>query len=229
MDTMTRDQNPCAASAFAIKRLKMVARQIRARGLTDERVLAAMECVPREEFVPRHLVDDAYQDCPLPIGFGQTISQPFTVAFMCCALKLAPNDHVLEVGTGSGYGAAVLSQLAARVDTVERIPELAAQAERRLQRLGYDNVHVHVADGSCGLTAYALFDAIIVTAAAPKLPPPFVEQLSDGGRIVIPVGPDRYSQSLCCFTRRGDKLDVQDLGEFTFVPLIGDHGHGDSG
>ena len=207
----------------------MVNDQIRARGLTDERVLKVMECIPREEFVLPHLVDDAYRDCPLPINFGQTISQPFTVAFMCSALKLAPHDHVLEIGTGSGYGAAVLSQLAKRVDTVERIPELAAQADERLHRLGYDNVHVHLNDGSCGLPAEAPFDAIVVTAAAPALPQPYFDQLSDGGRIVIPIGPDRHSQSLCCFTRRGDKLDLQDFGEFSFVPLIGHHGHGDTG
>ena len=222
---MERDPDQISQTDYEANRIRMVDDQIRGRGLVDERVLKAIESVPREEFVPLHLIDDAYRDCPLPINFGQTISQPFTVAFMCSALKLAPHEHVLEVGTGSGYGAAVLSQLAKRVDTVERIPQLAAEAAERLQRLGYDNVHVHVADGSCGLAAEAPFDAIVVTAAAPGLPEPYFDQLSDGGRIVIPIDANHYSQSLCCFTRRGDKLDVQDHGEFSFVPLIGDHGH----
>ena len=206
------------------QRKQMVLRQLESRGLRDRRVLQAMMQIPREEFVPTDLQEQAFQDGPLPIGFGQTISQPYTVAAMAEALRLSPSDRVLDVGTGSGYAAAVLSCLAAEVHSIERIPELAESASQRLRRLGMDNVHVHLGDGTAGLPAYAPFDAIVVTAGAPELPQPYVEQLADGGRIVIPIGSTSTSQSLYRFTRHGDHIQSEDLGPFSFVPLIGKHG-----
>ena len=215
-------------TSFAERRQRMVRDQIEARGIRDHRVLDAMNRVPREEFVPRDLQNEAYDDRPLPIGYGQTISQPFTVAFMTEALRLAGAEKVLEIGTGSGYAAAVLACLANEVHTIERIPSLAQQAERRLARLGFDNVHLHTANGTLGLPTYAPFDAIVVTAGADQLPEPYAEQLADGGRIVIPIGPAPTSQTLCRFTRRGRELNAENLGQFAFVPLIGEHGWHDS-
>jgi protein-L-isoaspartate(D-aspartate) O-methyltransferase len=211
------------AAYFAERRHRMVDIDLRERGLRDRRMLAAMSRVPREEFVPDSLRDDAYEDRPLPIGFGQTISQPFTVAFMLEALSLCGGENVLEIGTGSGYAAAILSRLARVVHTVERVPELASEAESRLQRLGCDNVHVHQCDGTLGLPEYAPFDAIVVTAAAESLPPPLRDQLTVGGRIVIPIG-DSGGQSLYRLTNSDDGLESEDLGGFAFVPLIGRYG-----
>lgn len=208
---------------FAALRHRMIEVDLRGRGISDSRVLMAMAEVPREEFVPEALRDEAYDDRALPIGFHQTISQPFTVAFMLESLRLRSGDKVLEIGTGSGYAAAVLSQLVATVHTVERIPELAQAAQRRLQRLGIRNVQVHVGDGSLGLPEHEPFDAIVVTAAAEVLPPPFAKQLADGGRLVLPLG-DAYSQSLYRFTKVGEQLVSEDLGGFVFVPLIGRYG-----
>lgn len=210
--------------SFSDVRQQMVEQQIVHRGIHDRRVLEAMASVPREEFVPlkrRHL---AYTDQALPIACGQTISQPYTVAFMCQALKLRGGERILEVGTGSGYGAAVLSQLGAKVVTVERIPFLATSAAELLAKLGYDNVEVHTADGSLGWPASAPYDAIVVTAGAADLPAPYVEQLKEGGRIVIPIGPLNDGQRMCRFTRRGADVVTEDLGPFAFVPLIGKHG-----
>jgi protein-L-isoaspartate(D-aspartate) O-methyltransferase len=201
----------------------MVEIQLRGRDITDERVLEAMLQVPREAFVPDAQQDEAYDDWPLPIGFGQTISQPYTVAFMLQALGLQGTENALEIGTGSGYAAAVLSHLARTVHTIERIPELARQAQARLQSLGYDNVQVHTADGSLGLPQQAPFDAIVVTAGAKSLPESLREQLADGGRIVIPIG-QSISQTLYRFTRRGDQWQQENLGGFAFVPLIGQQG-----
>ena len=212
------------ATSFAEKRERMVRTQLVARGIRDRRVLAAMNRVPREEFVPLQLRSEAYEDCPLPIGLGQTISQPYTVAFMADALRLAGSERVLEIGTGSGYAAAVLACLAREVDTVERLPALARQAEDRLVRLGFANAVVHVADGTLGLPSHAPFDAIIVTAGAEELPNPYVEQLADHGRIVIPIGAAPTRQTLFRFTRGGGELNVEELGQYAFVPLIGEHG-----
>ncbi len=212
------------AAAFAELRLAMVENQIRARGVEDSRVLAAMNRVPREAFVPARLRVAAYDDMPLPIGFGQTISQPYTVAFMCEALQLRGEEKVLEIGTGSGYAAAVLSLLAREVYTVERIGALAEEASARLTHLGYRNVHVRVADGTLGLADAAPFDAIVVTAGAEELPEAYRRQLADGGRIVIPLGRTPYSQTLCRFTRTGEEIRVENLGGFAFVPLIGAQG-----
>jgi protein-L-isoaspartate(D-aspartate) O-methyltransferase len=207
----------------------MVEDQLRGHGILDERVLRAMSQVPREEFVPPGLQSAAYDDCPLPIGFDQTISQPFTVAYMCEALQLCCNERILEIGAGSGYGAAVLSLLGNRVFTIERIPELAEQACERLARLGYHKVCVVTGDGTVGLPEEAPFDAVVVTAGAEALPDAYVEQLSPGGRIVIPIGRHRHSQTMYRFTRHRGELRVESLGGFTFVPLIGRYGWNGTG
>ena len=210
-------------SRFARLREAMVQEQLLRRGIDDARVLAAMSQVPREKFVPAALRDEAYDDWPLPIGFGQTISQPLTVAFMLQALQLGGSEKVLEIGAGSGYAAAVLSRLAATVHTVERIAGLAREAQRRLKELGCDNVHVHIANGTLGLPEHAPFDAIVVTAGAASLPPPYEAQLAENGRIVIPIG-ESTNQCMYRFTKRGGKLVALNLGEFAFVPLIGEYG-----
>ena len=201
----------------------MVETQIRRRGIHEPRVLAAMAKVPRHRFVPRHLWEQAYSDYPLPIGEEQTISQPYIVALMTEALELAGPEKVLELGTGSGYQAAILAELAAQVFTIERIPSLARAAEQVLTSLGYANVHVIVADGTLGWAGQAPFDAILVTAGSPQVPPPLVDQLAMGGRLVIPVG-DRYTQTLTRVRRTPDGLKHEYLGGCRFVKLIGRHG-----
>lgn len=205
----------------------MVETQLQPRGIHDPRVLEALRRVPREEFVPPDLRGLAYEDGALAIGLGQTISQPFTVAFMCQAAALRGSDRVLEVGTGSGYGAAVLSHLAHEVYSVETIPSLAETARERLQRLGYRRTHVVTGDGSCGLPEFAPYDAIIVTAGGETLPPPFVEQLREGGRIVIPLGPRPGGQTMFRYTLNQGRLEKTDLGSFAFVPLVGAYGWDD--
>jgi protein-L-isoaspartate(D-aspartate) O-methyltransferase len=175
-------------SDLRARRLEMVEEQIRQRGVTDTRVLDAMRSVPRERFVPKELMSQAYEDGPLPIGFGQTISQPYIVAYMTEALDVSSSHKVLEIGTGSGYQAAVLSPLAREVYTIEIVPELAKQAESVLRALGHTNVHVRAGDGYVGWPEQAPFDRIIVTAAPEVLPAPLVEQLAPGGRLVVPVG-----------------------------------------
>lgn len=201
---------------------RMVETQLRARGLTDERVMAAMESVPREEFVSPEDVGAAYADCALSIDYGQTISQPFTVAFMCEMTSPQPHERVLDVGTGSGYGAAVLSLLAEYVDSIECVTESAHVAGRRLQRLGFENVTVRIGDGSKGSPEHAPYDVIVVAAAAPELPQPLLDQLADGGRLIIPLGNAVFGQSLTLVTRRGEEFATKDLGEFSFVPLVSD-------
>jgi protein-L-isoaspartate(D-aspartate) O-methyltransferase len=201
-------------------RERMVAREIAARGVHDERVLQAMRTVPREDFVPERRRQSAYEDHPLPIGHSQTISQPFIVALMAEAARIGPDDVVLEIGTGSGYGAAVLSHLAREVHTVERIPELAESASVHLQ--GYSNVEVHTGDGTLGWPAAAPYDAIVVTAAAETVPSQLTEQLAEGARLVIPVGEHSGTQKLLRIERRGADLTTADLGAVAFVPLIGD-------
>jgi protein-L-isoaspartate(D-aspartate) O-methyltransferase len=228
MSTQNQDQGVSEAiPPFAEWRARMVDEQLRERGMRDERVLQAMRSVPREEFVEEYLRHRAYDDGPLPIGFGQTISQPFTVAFMCEALQLTGTERVLEVGTGSGYAAAVLSLLAQEVFTIERIPALAEQARKRLDRLGYRNVQVNTGDGTLGLPEHAPYAGIVVTAGAAMLPQPYVEQLAVGGRIVIPVGGYPFGQTMYRYTKRPQGLQVEDLGGFAFVPLIGHHGWND--
>jgi protein-L-isoaspartate(D-aspartate) O-methyltransferase len=194
------------------------------RGISDSRVLAAIRSVPREEFVSPDLHEVIYDDCAHAIGSGQTISQPFTVAFMMQAAQLEASDTILEVGTGSGYGAAILSQLGATVHSIERLPELAELASQRLQTLGYANVQVHAGDGSLGLADCAPFDAIVVTAGAAALPASYREQLREGGRIIIPLGKTQTRQRLVRVTRRKGELLAEDLGAFAFVPLVGRDG-----
>lgn len=201
-------------------RQEMVCHQLVARGIGDPRVLAAMEDIPREEFVPWNVRQYAYDDCPLPIGYGQTISQPLTVAFMTSALRLAGNERVLEVGTGSGYGAAVLARLAREVHTIERVPELAEQATRRLRRMRYNHVFVHTGDGALGLPQFQPFDAISVTAGAEEAPAELIAQLAEGGRMVIPVGPVGGSQQMMLYRKLDGQVNATDLGTFCFVPLI---------
>jgi len=202
---------------------RMVAEQIAARGVRDPRVLAAMQQIPRHLFAPAASLEEAYGDFPLPIGHGQTISQPFIVAYMTEGLQLRGDEKVLEIGTGSGYQAAVLGLLAHEVHTVERIPALAEAARRRLTELGYTNVTVHLSDGTLGLPQHAPYDAILVTAAAPKVPRPLLEQLADGGRLLAPVG-DRGFQRLERWTRLGNIWQRQVMESVAFVPLIGQHG-----
>jgi protein-L-isoaspartate(D-aspartate) O-methyltransferase len=204
---------------FHTSRHNMVVQQLERRGIRDPRVLEAMEWVPREEFVPPDLRDMTYEDRALPIGLEQTISQPYTVAFMCQEARLSADDKVLEIGTGSGYGAAVLSLLAREVHTVERIAELSRAAEERLARLGYHNVRVYLDDGTLGLPQEAPFDAILVTAGAESLPEAYQQQLADNGRLVVPIGPPAYQQ-MVRLTRRGDRFIQDDLGSFGFVPLV---------
>lgn len=209
------------AEDHAAARERMVAQQLGARDISDARVLKAMGQVPRHEFVPPELRGQAYDDHPLPIGQGQTISQPYIVAFMSQAVAVKPGDKVLEIGTGSGYQAAVLAAMGARVYSVEIVPELAAQAEARLKRLGYA-VRVKVGDGNFGWPQQAPFDAILVTAAAKRIPPKLVEQLKPGGRMIIPVGPDSWAEELV-LVKKGlqGKVTTHSLMAVRFVPLVG--------
>jgi len=210
---------------FLTLRRHMVEIQIRRRGIVDQRVLRAFEEVPRHLFVPERSRYMAYEDMPLPIGHDQTISQPYIVALMTSLLALRGDERVLELGTGSGYQAAILSKLAAEVQTVEIIPELADRADGLLRELGYTNVHVHVADGTLGWPPAAPYPAIIGTAAAPRIPPPLPGQLEDGGRLVMPVADD-YQQLLKLITRRGDDYDERSITSVAFVPMHGRHGWG---
>ena len=202
----------------------MVEQQLRDRGIDDERVLDAMERVPRHVFVPERLRDRAYDDAALPIGSGQTISQPYMVARICEALSLHGNERVLDVGTGSGYQAAVLAELADQVHTIERLAELAKAAQASLQEAGYgDRVHVHVGDGTLGLPEHAPFEAIAVAAAAPELPASLYEQLEPRGRLVVPVG-KRHGQQLQLIVRSPEGPAVVRSVSCRFVPLLGEEG-----
>ncbi len=193
------------------------------RDVTDPEVLAAMEKVPRHRFVQPQDLNQAHADIPLPIGHGQTISQPYMVAIMTQLLQIKPGDRVLEVGTGSGYQAAILAELTDEVYTIEIIPELAQAAAARLQELGYTNVHTKNADGYYGWQEFAPFDAIIVTAAAGHIPQPLVRQLKDGGRMVIPVGSPGSVQTLWFAEKQGDKVQSRQIFGVQFVPLTGQH------
>ena len=207
------------------QRHAMVDRQIAAMGVGDPAVLAAMRKVPRHEFVPDWLRDAAYNDGPLPIGEGQTISQPYIVAYMIEALRLRGGEHVLEIGAGSGYAAAVLAEIAGDVVTVERLAELADRARATLGRLGYRNIDVVVGDGTLGWPPAAPYDAIVVTAGGPSIPQALRQQLREGGRLVMPVGPDLHGQSLIRVTRGAGGEDQEEyLAPVSFVPLIGAQG-----
>ncbi len=205
------------------QRLEMVRYQIEARGVTDPRVLEAMKEIPRHLFVPEPYREAAYRDSPLPIGEGQTISQPYIVALMTALLELGPVDRALEIGTGSGYQAALLSMLAAEVVTIERLPEVADRARKNLAALGIKNADVIVGDGTLGYPARAPYQGIIITACAPEVPAPLIVQLADGGRLVAPVG-SRDFQELTKLVRRGGSVERSTYGGVAFVPLIGAYG-----
>ena len=207
---------------FASARISMVENQIIARGVTDPHVISAMKKVPRERFVPENLRHYAYSDGPVPIGYGQTISQPYIVALMTQELRVNPNDKVLEVGTGSGYQAAVLAEIGCQVYTIEIIEPLAKSAEERLKELGYTNVKVKVGDGYLGWQEYAPFDRIIVTCAPKEVPQPLIDQLADGGIMVIPVGPEGF-QYLYRIKKQGGIVETERITAVSFVPLTGPH------
>jgi protein-L-isoaspartate(D-aspartate) O-methyltransferase len=214
------DMPESPAGEMAVKRRAMVENQIERRGVNDPVVLKAMEEVPRHRFVPDHLRSSAYRDSPLPIGYGQTISQPYIVALMSELLEVEPGDKVLEVGTGSGYQAAVLSVMNAEVHTVEIIAELAERAGETLRELGYREVNVYNRDGFYGLEAAAPFDAIIVTAAAGSIPPPLIQQLKEGGRMLIPVGPPHTVQNLILAEKDEEGMvSTRNILSVRFVPL----------
>lgn len=210
---------------LAVLRQKMIAAQLRARGIRDERVLAAMTKVPRHLFVPAEYQEQAYGDHPLPIGEGQTISQPYIVAYMLEVLALDGSEKVLEIGTGSAYQTALLAELARQVYSVERIESLASEAAALLIRLGYTNLSVIVGDGSRGLPEYSTFDAIVVSAAVPVIPQPLLEQLREAGKMVVPVGP-ADAQELKLVSKQQGRAAVTNLEGCRFVPLIGEQGYG---
>src|SRR5438876_4525401 len=214
-------QRTISTSEAAAERQKMVEEQLKPRGIHDERVLATMAKVPREEFVPQNMRPQSYADSALPIGHDQTISQPYIVAFMTEQLRLSPTDRVLEIGTGSGYQAAILAELAREVYTIEIVAPLAQSAEAALQRLGYKNVHVKVGDGYKGWPEHAPFDAIIVTCAPDKVPQPLTDQLKEGGRMVIPVG-ERFAQQLYLLEKKNGQLKESVTLPVRFVPMAGE-------
>jgi protein-L-isoaspartate(D-aspartate) O-methyltransferase len=205
-------------------RERMVKQQIAARGISNQAVLAALGTVPRHQFVPQSLRHRAYEDRPLPIGEGQTISQPYIVGLMTEILELSPGEKVLEIGTGSGYQAAVLAELTDQVYTIEIVEILGKRAESTLRGLGYDRVRVRIGDGYLGWEEHAPYDAIIVTCAPDHIPPPLVDQLADGGRMVIPVGHQGYTQNLTLVEKRGDEVHQTAIIPVLFVPMTGERG-----
>ena len=204
---------------YAARREAMVRTQIAARGVADPATLRAMGGVPRHRFVPERLLDDAYDDRPLPIGYGQTISQPYIVAAMTESIRPRPEHRVLEIGTGSGYQAAILAEIVKNVYTMEIIPELGGTAGGRLRNLGYKNVQVRIADGYDGWPEQAPFDAIVVTAAAEYIPPPLLKQLKEGGRMIIPVGAPFFTQMLMLVEKKGGAITTRQLMPVMFVPF----------
>lgn len=210
-------------ASYNEERLRMLDQQLRSRGISDERVLAAMAKVPREQFAESDSASEAYGDHPLPIGSGQTVSQPYMVASMVQTLEVQPDHRVLEVGTGTGYEAAVLAELAAEVWTIERHAELGHQAEEILGRLGYCNVHVVIGDGSVGLPEQAPFDKIVVAAAAPSVPSTLTDQLAVGGSLVIPIG-TRSDQQIQLIRKQAGEIIVAYRELCRFVPLVGEQG-----
>jgi protein-L-isoaspartate(D-aspartate) O-methyltransferase len=207
------------ADDFADQRQIMVTNQIRGRGISDAAVLKAMEAVPRHLFVPSEMRDMAYEDTPLPIGHGQTISQPYIVALMSQLLAVQTGQQVLEIGTGSGYQAAVLAEMGANVFTIEIVPELGRQATRVLETLGFKNIEVKIGDGYKGWPEHAPFDAIIVTCAPTRIPEPLTEQLAEGGRMVIPSG-ERYNQQLLLLIKQAGKIKQEKIVDVRFVPMV---------
>jgi protein-L-isoaspartate(D-aspartate) O-methyltransferase len=212
-------QHVLTTADFAAQRQRMVDQQLKGRGIQDKRVLAAMAKVPRDQFIPADARAGAYEDGPLPIGYDQTISQPYIVGFMTEQLRPKSSDRVLEIGSGSGYQAAVLAELVADVYTIDIIEPLAKTAEATLQRLGYKNVHIKVGDGYKGWLEEAPFDAIIVTCAPEKVPQPLVDQLKDGGRMIIPVG-ERFAQQLYLLEKQNGQLKESATLPVRFVPML---------
>jgi protein-L-isoaspartate(D-aspartate) O-methyltransferase len=212
---------PTPATDLAAQRSAMVDQQIAARGIADPATLEAMRTVPRHDFLPMRLRHEAYMDYPLPIGHGQTISQPFIVAFMTEAIRPQPGEKILEIGAGSGYQAAILAQMGADVYTIEIVEPLAKMARLTLERLGYKNARVKYGDGFHGWPEHAPFDAIVVTCAPDKIPPALVEQLRDGGRMIIPVG-GGMEQELVLLRKHGDKIEKQSVLPVRFVPMTGE-------
>ena len=213
---------PAGEDEYARARQRMVEQDIRGRGIRDAAALGAMSRIPRHLFVPEDVRSRAYGDHPLPIGDGQTISQPYVVALMTEALKLRPGERVLEIGTGSGYQAAVLAEIVKEVYTIEIRRFLADRAGKTLKDLGYKNVNVKCADGYYGWEEHAPFDAIIITASANHIPPPLIKQLKEGGRLILPLGRTVYYQVLTLATKKKDGLDVVQLGDVAFVPMVGE-------
>lgn len=213
-----------AADPYVSERHAMVENDIKGRGVKDKKVLGAMGKIQRHLFVDEKMRDRAYSDYPLPIGEGQTISQPYVVALMTEALKLKPSDRVLEIGTGSGYQSAVLAEIIKEVYTLEIRKSLADMSSKRLKDLGYRNVKVKYGDGYFGWLEYAPFDAIIITAAVNHIPPPLIKQLREGGRIILPLGSTVYYQTLTLATKKKGDLDVEQMGPVAFVPMIGEAG-----
>jgi len=211
------------AHDFKLARERMVKNQLASRNIADEGVLQAMGKIPRHLFISEALAGEAYNDHPVPIGEKQTISQPYIVALMTEALELQGKENTLEIGTGSGYQTAILAELSSRVYTIERIKSLLVGARKLLAQLGYSNILFKAFDGTLGWKEYAPFDAIMITAGAPSLPEPLIDQLADNGRMVIPVG-DRYTQELIKVTKKGENLEQESLGGCRFVNLIGIHG-----
>jgi protein-L-isoaspartate(D-aspartate) O-methyltransferase len=209
--------------AFEEQRRHMIQEQLKARGISDERVLAAFHKVPRHLFIPKEFQQESYADHPIPIGSGQTISQPYMVALMIQLLRLQGHERVLEIGTGSGYELAILAELALEVYSIERLPELANSALRRLEQLGYLNLDVSAGNGSLGWAEHAPYDGIIVSAGAPQLPRPLIDQLGEGGRLVIPIG-SHQAQTLTLVEKRGAHLQMKEITSCVFVPLLGEHG-----
>jgi len=209
--------------ALTARRLEMVDRQLRGRGISDPAVLEAMQAIPRHLFVPENALRSAYDDHPLPVGYGQTISQPYIVAYMTELLRLSPGDRVLEIGTGSGYQAAVLAEMGMEVYSIEIIQELAARSEALLNQLGYSRVAVRHADGYYGWEEHAPYDAIIVTCAPDHIPRPLVAQLAEGGRMVLPVGPPGGYQTLWLVIKQDGQVRTVNQGDVIFVPLTGGH------
>ncbi|MEW5974939.1 MAG: protein-L-isoaspartate(D-aspartate) O-methyltransferase [Acidobacteriota bacterium] len=217
--------NPAQEQSLEGRRFTMVQQQIAERGIRNKAVLKAMETVPRHLFVPEGRVSEAYADRPVPIGFGQTISQPYIVALMTELAEVQPDDTVLEIGTGSGYQAAILSVLAKRVFTIEYIEGLGLQARTRLAELGYENVQVKIGDGYQGWPEHQPFDSILITAAIDHVPQPLIDQLKTGGRIVVPLGRENEVQTLGVIVKRSDgKLDQKEIIPVRFVPFLGEKG-----
>lgn len=211
-----------AEDPYVQKRQAMIENDIKGRGIKDQRVLNVMGKIPRHLFVDEHIRNRAYGDHPLPIGEGQTISQPYVVALMTEALQLKPSDRVLEIGTGSAYQAAVLAGIVKEVCTVEIRKSLAQRAEKRIKDFGYANIKVKYGDGYYGWEEFAPFDAIIITAAVNHIPPPLIRQLKEGGRLILPLGSTVYYQTLTLATKRKGELDVEQMGAVAFVPMIGE-------